>query len=255
MAATEIVPGLYQIGLGMVSAYLLADRDDLTLIDTGTGGSAPKILAAVRGLGRQPQDIRRILITHLHADHTGSLAELKRQTRAQVYMHPADAELVRQGIASRPSKPAPGLIKSIVVPIAMRRPARVEPADTDVELADGQDLQIAGGLCAIGAAGHAAGQVVFMWPQHGGVLIAGDVAGNFRDKLDYPILFEDQAEGLRSLQRLAGMSFEVAVFGHGRPILKRASERFRVKWGRAEGTSGTDRGSAADAERDPQEGR
>lgn len=232
MATTEIVPGLVQIGLGMVSAYLLVEGDELTLIDTGIGGSAPKILEAVAGVGKRPADVKRILITHLHADHTGSLAELKRQTGAPVYMHPADAELVAKGIAGRPAKPAPGLIKSIIVPLAMKRPQKVEPAETDEALADGQELPVAGGLRVIGAAGHATGQVVFLWPQHGGVLIAADVAGNLRDRLDYPILFEDQAEGERSLRRLAALDFEVAVFGHGRPITRRASERFRAKWGR-----------------------
>jgi glyoxylase-like metal-dependent hydrolase (beta-lactamase superfamily II) len=233
MPVTGIVPGLHQVGLGMVNAFLLQDRDELTIIDTGIAGSGPKILAAIKDLGRRPQDVRRILVTHLHADHTGSLAQLKQQTSAQVYMHEADAALVRQGVASRPAKPAPGLIKGIVVPLAMRRPARVEPAETDVELVDGQDLGIAGGLCAVTSPGHAAGQVVFLWPQHGGVLIAADTASNFRGKLDYPLLFEDMAEGVRSLQKLAALDFEVAVFGHGRPILKHAAEQFRVKWGRA----------------------
>lgn len=231
MAVSEVVTGLYQVSLGMVNAYLLHEQDELTLIDTGIAGSAPKILAAVSGLGLQPRNVRRILITHLHADHTGSLAELKRQTGATVFMHPADAALVRQGIAGRPATPAPGLLKHIVVPIAMRRPAHVEPAETDAELADGQDLDIAGGLCAVTAPGHAAGQVVFLWRQHGGVLIAADAAANFRGKLDYPILFEDMDLGVRSLQKLAALDFETAVFGHGRPALTGAAEQFRAKWG------------------------
>ncbi len=233
MALMEVVPVLHQVGLGMVNAFLLLDKGEVTVIDTGIAGSGPKILAAVGQLGKRPQDVKRILVTHLHADHTGSLAELKRQTGAPVYMHKADAALVRQGIASRPAKPAPGLIKSIVVPLAMRRPAHVEPVQTDVELADGQDLGIAGGLCVVAAPGHAAGQVAFLWPRQGGVLIAADAASNYRGKLDYPILFEDMAAGVRSLQNLAALDYAVAVFGHGRPILKHAADQFRAKWGRA----------------------
>ncbi len=233
MSLMEVVPGLHQVGLGMVNAFLLLDKGEVTVIDTGIAGSGPKILAAVGQLGKRPQDVKRILVTHLHADHTGSLAELKRQTGAPVYMHKADAALVRQGIASRPAKPAPGLIKSIVVPLAMRRPAHVEPVQTDVELADGQDLGIAGGLCVVAAPGHAAGQVAFLWPRQGGVLIAADAASNYRGKLDYPILFEDMAAGVRSLQNLAALDYAVAVFGHGRPILKHAADQFRAKWGRA----------------------
>lgn len=233
MALIEVVPGLHQLGLTMVNAFLLLDQGEVTIIDTGVTGSAPKILAAVGKLGRQPGDVKQILVTHLHWDHAGSLAALKRETGARVFMHPADAELVRQGIASRPAKPAPGLIKGILVPLAMKRPQHIEPAETDVELSDGEDLGIAGGLRVVSAPGHTAGQVTFLWPQHGGVLIAADAAACFRGKLDYPMLFEDPAEGMRSLQKLAGLDYEVAVFAHGRPILKHAADQFRAKWGRA----------------------
>lgn len=232
MALTTIVPGLHQVGMGMVNAFLLVDQGGVTVVDTGVAGRAPGILAAVAELGKGPQDVKRILVTHLHADHTGSLAELKRQTGAAVYMGAADAALVRQGRASRPARPAPGLIKSIVVPLATRRPAHVDPVETDVELSDGQELDIAGGLCAVATPGHAAGHFVLLWPQHGGVLIVGDAASNFRGKLDYPILFEDMAEGVRSLQKIAALDFEIAVFGHGQPVMKHAAERFITKWGR-----------------------
>jgi glyoxylase-like metal-dependent hydrolase (beta-lactamase superfamily II) len=233
MALTEVVPGLFQAGLGFVNVFILLDGDEVTVIDTGVAGSAPKILAAVGELGKRPQDVRRILVTHLHADHTGGLAELKRQTGAQVYMHPADAALVRQGLSGRPSKPAPGLIKSIVVPLTNRRQSHVEPVATDVELADGQEIGVAGGLCAVATPGHTAGHVAFLWPAHGGALIVGDAAANYRGKLAYPILWEDAEEEQRTLKKIAGLDFEVAVFGHGRPILKHAADQFRAKWGRA----------------------
>ena len=105
MAIKEIVPGLHQVNLGLVNAYVLQDGQELTLIDTGIGGSAAKILEGIAALGRRPQDVKRILITHLHADHTGGLAALKRATGAPVYMHAADAELVAQGVAMRPAEP------------------------------------------------------------------------------------------------------------------------------------------------------
>lgn len=232
MAIKQVVPGLHQVSLGIANAYLFDDEGDLTLVDTGTAGSAERILAGVRELGKQPQDLRRILVTHLHADHTGSLAELKRRTGAQVYMHPADAERVRQGIASRPCVPAPGHIKGVLVRASMRGVARVEPAETDVAIEDGQELPVAGGLVVISAAGHTAGQVVFLWPRHGGVLIAGDAVSHLFGRLDLPMLFEDMALGMRDLQKLAALDFRVAVFGHGGPILEAASGQFRAKWGR-----------------------
>jgi glyoxylase-like metal-dependent hydrolase (beta-lactamase superfamily II) len=96
MAAKLIVEGLWQISLGTVNAFLV-DSGELTLIDTGFPDNAGKIVQAVESLGRKPADIRHILVTHCHPDHTGSLAAIKRLTSAPAYMHAADAAMVRKG--------------------------------------------------------------------------------------------------------------------------------------------------------------
>ena len=93
---------------------------------------------------------------------------------------------------------------------------------------DGDELSLAGGLHVIHLPGHSAGQVGFLWPQHGGVLFAGDVATNMI-RLRYPPIFEDLAEGRRSLARLGGLDFEVACFGHGKAIVGEAVAKFRQR--------------------------
>ncbi len=226
-----VVPQVYQISLGIVNAFLLESNDDLVLIDTGTPGSADKILGAVRALGKRPSDIKQILITHLHADHTGSLAALKTATSAPVYMHPVDAALVRIGIAGRPMKPAPGVMPRLMVTMLRLRGAPVvEAVETDHEVNDGDTLPIAGGIEVIHTPGHSAGQVAFLWPQNGGVLFAGDVAGNVGNKLGISIVYEDMPLGMKSLERLSRMPFATAIFGHGGPIVNAASEQFHQKF-------------------------
>src|ERR1700747_512573 len=102
MAAKEVVPGLWEVPLGFVNAYLLDTGDALALIDTGIPGSSPKIVEAARAIGNEPAALRHILVTHCHSDHSGSLAEMKRLTGAPATMHPTDAEMVRAGKAMRP---------------------------------------------------------------------------------------------------------------------------------------------------------
>ena len=58
---------------GMVNVYLVPEDDGLTLIDTGLPRGAKGIQKAAADLG---QPIRRIVLTHAHADHIGSLDEL-----------------------------------------------------------------------------------------------------------------------------------------------------------------------------------
>lgn len=231
MSIKQIVPHVYAIPLGIVNAFLI-EADDLTLIDTGVPGSAPKILDAVRSLGRRPDEIRHILVTHCHGDHSGSLAALKAATGAPAYMHPADAALVREGKAARRMWPGPGLLARIVVPLMMRGAAkmRVDPAQIEHEVQDGEDLPIAGSIQAIHVPGHCAGQLAFLWPREGGVLFAADAAANMLGRLGPSIVYEDYAEGLRSLARLAALDFTVACFGHGSAISSGAAGRFRRKW-------------------------
>jgi glyoxylase-like metal-dependent hydrolase (beta-lactamase superfamily II) len=75
MKITRISPHAHKLTrLGLVNCYLVQESDGLTLIDTMISGSAPRIVDAARALNAGP--IRRILLTHAHADHIGSLDAL-----------------------------------------------------------------------------------------------------------------------------------------------------------------------------------
>ena len=204
------------MSLGFVNAFLLDSGDGLALIDTGIAGSAGKILEAVRAIGRAPADIRHILVTHCHSDHAGSLAEMKRLTGAPATMHPLDAAMVRAGKAMRPLTPAPGLFNAFVCRFLLPGPDGGRGGGGRAR-GPGRRDAAAGGLRAIHVPGHCAGQLAFLWPRHGGVLIAADAAANVFGLALSP-MYEDLAEGRRSLAKLAALEFEVACFGHGRPI-------------------------------------
>jgi len=233
MAIKQLVPNLHQIGLGGVNCFLIEDDDGLILIDIGAEGSAKKIGQAVRKIGRQPADVQHILVTHCHPDHAGSLAELKRLTGAPATMHPIDAAMVETGRAMRPMDPPPGLFHYVLYKLVIGNVSQtVQAAAIEQKVADGDTLPLAGGLQVIHAPGHCAGQIVFLWPRHGGVLFAADAAANM-PMLGWSVAYEDLARGQRSLEKLAALEFEVACFGHGSPILKGAAGRFRKKWGAA----------------------
>jgi len=78
--------------------------------------------------------------------------------------------------------------------------------------------------------GHCAGQVALLW-QNGRMLFAGDVAANIMGLGD-PLGFENLQEGRASQRKVASLSFAAAGFGHGNPIARDASTRFRNKWGK-----------------------
>lgn len=224
-ATTSIVEGLWQINLGAVNAYLL-DQGELTLIDTGLPKSEDKIVAAIESLGRKASDLKHIIVTHCHPDHSGSLAALKRTTGATAYMHRDDAAMVRQGEGKRPMKAAPGLMRKIFFTAFVAfSSGKIERSVVDREIDDGTELPIAGGLKAIHVPGHCAGQLALLWPRRR-MLFAADACSNMMG-LGYSLGYEDFALGQRALSKLLALDFDSAVFGHGNPIMTGAAQQFR----------------------------
>ena len=233
MPAHQVVPGLYLIPLGQVNAYLLDAADGCAVVDSGFPGSAPDILKAIASIGRQPSDVKYLILTHGHPDHIGNAAELRRATGAAVYAHPVDAGIIRTGTGFRPMTPAPNLFAQLLVRLVIRpklkRMQQLQGTPVDHEIQDGQVLPIAGGLTVLHTPGHCAGHVALLWHAHGGVLIAGDAAGHVLG-LGVSVANEDLAVAERSLRGLGRQAFGTAVFGHGKPITADAAGRFRRRW-------------------------
>jgi glyoxylase-like metal-dependent hydrolase (beta-lactamase superfamily II) len=231
MIAKLIAPNVYAISLGFVNVFLL-DTKELTLIDTGVPGSTPKIIRAIRELGRQPEDLRHILVTHLHFDHTGSLAELQRISKGQAYMHPLDAELYLEGeIMRRPIESSPNWItKMIVKRINAGQPRK----NTDIGtiehfITGGEELPAAGGVRAVYTPGHTVGHIAYYLPNQS-IFFAGDAASNMF-RLGYSILYEDFSQGQHTLGEIAKLGFNRACFSHGKAIEKDAARKFAHQFG------------------------
>jgi glyoxylase-like metal-dependent hydrolase (beta-lactamase superfamily II) len=229
--AKQVTAHVYAVEVEPLSVFLIVLPDGLTLIDAGFPGTMARVEEAVRSLGRRPEEIRDVLVTHCHPDHAAGLAEVRKATGAQAWMHPADAAMVRAGKAFRPWKPSPGLKNRIVARLIIgRAPQTYDPTPVDKEVLPGETIPVAGGLEAIGTPGHTAGHLVFLWPEDGGVLFVGDAANGVGRLKPSPI-YEDFAQGLESLRSLGGLDFEVACLAHGAPIVGGAAQAFRREWG------------------------
>ena len=211
---------------GPVNTYILDSSDGCVLIDTGVPGKAEKILAGIEKAGKCVSDIRHIILTHAHPDHIGSFAALKKRTHAKAYMHPADTQIAIAGTGFRPLKAAPGLLRGIMFKLCIAR-GSVEGAPIDYDVENGDVLP--GGLQVIHVPGHCAGQIALLWPHRGGVLIGADVCANIMG-LGLSLGYEDLELGRCSLRELSALNFQIACFGHGKPILRDASRRFRELW-------------------------
>lgn len=217
MRFREIAPDVYRASRRATNIYLVDQGAHSVLIDTGEPGFATGILAALEG----HSPVRQILLTHAHYDHAGSAAAISRELNAKVFAHPADADLLRQGLWRRPAKPAPTLVGHLMNRmIANRFPDQIKAIAEIKHIDDESELAITG-LKTIALPGHCAGQIGFGVPQSTGttVWIVGDVIMT-APWLGEPILYENRSKGLASIAALAQsvQPGDLICPGHGVPL-------------------------------------
>lgn len=225
----QISSSLRQINLGNVNAFVIEDNG-LTLIDTGLPGNTDKIFSAIEDAGKKPEDIKRIILTHLHTDHAGNAAEIKKRLNIPVFAHKLDAELIEKGIAGRPTKLTPGIVNWLLYNLVIKKAGRViAPVMVDEKLEDNDVIPVAGGIQIIHTPGHSAGHIALLMKNEG-ILIAGDICANVFGNLAFTPLYEDISIGKQSILKAADFSFDNAVFGHGNELLNNANEKLKEKF-------------------------
>lgn len=197
----------------VMNTYLVQEADGLTLIDTGMSGSADSILNAAQTLG---QPIRRILLTHAHTDHVGSLDELVRRLPDAEFLCSAQtARFLRGDLSLEPGQGHSPLKGGFV---------RCE-ATPNQTIAHGHRI---GSLQVIAAPGHSPDHIVFL-DTRDGTLYAGDafqtqgglaVSGDLRWRFPLPAWATwDRSTALATAKALVELNPSRLAVGHG-PMLE-----------------------------------
>ena len=75
----------------VIGSYVLRGPDGAALIETGPASCVDNLWAGLRERGIEPRDIRAVLVTHIHLDHSGAAGWVARETGAAVYVHQVGA--------------------------------------------------------------------------------------------------------------------------------------------------------------------
>ena len=210
-----------------VNWVIIADGTELTLIDAGWEGDVQQVERTIRSLGRRPEDLRAVLLTHAHADHTGALNHLHDNYGVPLYMNAvevpnATGETSETGgpidVAKRLYRPQVVRWASQMMKVGGLRPVHVPAAQAFPE--DGP-LDLPGRPIPIASPGHTSGHTSYYLPETG-VLVTGDslvtahpTVNGIRPRLLPADFTHDQAEAVHTLSILRDVPADMFIPGHG----------------------------------------
>jgi len=158
----------------IIASFLLMGGNSAAMVETGPSSCIENLLRGLEDNGVAPEDVEKVLLTHIHLDHSGASGVLAdRLPNATFYVHEAGYQHLVD-----PSK----LLKSASRIYGDRMEelwgeVRPVPEDRIITLEGGEEIEAAGGvLAAHYTPGHAYHHLAFHEPGSG-MLFAGDVGG------------------------------------------------------------------------------
>ena len=201
-----LAPNLYKVPKTRgANVYIIEDTDGLILIDTGFAEDYEQIINFIRDyLDADEDDIKTIIITHGHTDHTGALPDLISATEAETVVHVNDVPYItKKSFFGKPFSPSLGI-----------------RGDTKLDVFNGLEI--------LHTPGHTDGSISIYRKDF--FLISGDtivVDKDGRPAISKREYNKDTLSLVSSIGRLAKLNFNILLPGHGRPILEKADSHVK----------------------------
>jgi metallo-beta-lactamase class B len=93
----HVIDNVWYVGTDGLSAFLFTTPEGHILLDGATPEGAPIIEANIAKLGFKLSDVKILLNSHAHFDHSGGLAKLKQDTGAQLAAMEGDVSALEGG--------------------------------------------------------------------------------------------------------------------------------------------------------------
>jgi glyoxylase-like metal-dependent hydrolase (beta-lactamase superfamily II) len=242
MFQPNVAEGVHRVFDAFVNWYLVEDGGRLTIVDAGTPRSWKLLHQALAQLGKTPQDVEAIVLTHGHYDHVGFAEKARRELGIPVLVHRDDAWLARHPLRFKSERSLllyawrPSALR-IVGPLLGSRAPFVKGVRDLRTYEDRETLDVPGAPRVVCTPGHTFGHCSLHLPERG-VLIAGDAivtldpyTGRRGPCLVARAATADSERALASLDRIAETEADTVLSGHGDPWTdgaRRAAELARI---------------------------
>jgi hydroxyacylglutathione hydrolase len=199
------------------NCYLVKTDTGYILIDTGFSPKRTNLDQQLERAGCPPGNIKLIVITHGHGDHTGNCAYLRAKYAARVAMHRGDSDMVEGGDIDLSvfNRILVGLLSLIA---GLGKSEKFRP---DIYLEEGDDLSEYGfDAKVLHLPGHSPGSIGILTAS--GDLFCGDLFVNVTKPVKHFIV-TDAATFKASVERLKSLHVNTVYPGHGKSF---SMERF-----------------------------
>jgi glyoxylase-like metal-dependent hydrolase (beta-lactamase superfamily II) len=228
MLTANVVEGIHLITAAHVNCYLVEVDRGLLLVDTGLPAMWPQLSQALHDLGRRPEHLTGVILTHAHFDHLGCAARLHSELGLTIWAHEADHYLARHPYRYKHERPR------LMYPLRYPRGARIlfemaragalrVPGVPEVARLEPDGPAIPGSPQVIFSPGHTYGHCALFWPERD-VIITGDAlvtldpyTGIEGPQIVSRAATANSAQALDTLDALAATRATVALPGHGGP--------------------------------------
>jgi glyoxylase-like metal-dependent hydrolase (beta-lactamase superfamily II) len=224
-----VAPGIHHFETYPFNWYVIEQDSRLTLVDAGFPGHYDVFIAGLRSIGRELRDVDAVVLTHIHADHTGFAERVRRELNVPVYVHLDDIP-ASEHVTKIPPK---GFLLNIWRPYVSRwilgtaigaGVPRTESITGAIPFRDGEVLDVPGRPMMIHMPGHTAGECM-LFLEDRQVLISGDAVITLNllngehvpPRVPYRLVNDDDLLARRSIARLGELGTFTMLPGHGRP--------------------------------------
>jgi glyoxylase-like metal-dependent hydrolase (beta-lactamase superfamily II) len=195
----------------------------VTVVDAGLAGHWRELVRELAAVGRTPDDVRGVALTHGDTDHLGFAERLRRDHGVPVHVHRADADRARGRVKAEATwgRVNPFATARFLAYAARKGGLRTTYLTDVVTVDDGDVLDLPGAPRIIALPGHSPGSVAVHVPAVG-ALFVGDALTTRHVLTGHhgpqPAPFTDDPDGaLASLERLVDVEAAWVLPGHGSP--------------------------------------
>lgn len=229
MRVEQMADGVYRAEGTAVNWYLLTDGDQVTLIDAGYPGDVARVEESIARIGRSPEDIVAVLITHAHVDHIGAVNHLHQRYGTPMFTGEVEAAHARREFLEQAGvgNVVRHALNYGVLPWSLKitrvgATEHVTIPHAQALTSDGA-LDVPGRPVPIVTPGHTSGHTCFYLPESGAIL-TGDtiVTGHATSRRVGPQLlpawFDHDHRGVeKSVETLSKLDADMLLPGHGGP--------------------------------------